>query len=107
GKAGAGQQAINERKHARAGGQALRVHAHLPRESDENTMDFRLLFLEEADELVVLLDGFKRFHINRLSRRAGAVNDAGDTALKLAAHGNDEALAADGDDVVLRRAFAA
>src|SRR6185437_4142180 len=70
-------------------------------------MDFRLLFLEESDELVVLLDGFKRFYINRLSRRAGAVNDAGDAALKLAAHGNDEALAADGDDLVLRRTFAA
>ena len=60
----------------------------------------------QADEFVVLLDGFKGLNVDRLAGRAGAVDHARDAALELAAHGNDEAVAADGDEVFLGGAFA-
>ena len=69
-------------------------------------MDLGLLFFEEADELVVLLDGFEGLDVDGLAGGAGAVDDAGDAALELAADGDDEAVAADGDEVFLRGAFA-
>ena len=68
-------------------------------------MDFGLLFFEEADEFVVLLDGFEGLDVDGLAGRTGAVDDAGDAALEFAADGNDEAVAADGDEVFLRGAF--
>ena len=56
----------------------------------------------QADEFVVLLDGFKRLDIDGLPRGAGAVNHAGDAPLELGANGNHEAVAANGDEVFLR-----
>ena len=97
------QQAVDQRQHARAFNQTVRVAAHLPRERDKDAMNLRLLLFDEPHQLVVLLDGFERLHIDRLPRRARAVNHAGDAPLELRAHGNHEALAANGDDVVLRR----
>ena len=70
-------------------------------------MNLGLLFFDQADQFVVLLDGFERLDVNRLARGAGAVNHAGDAALQLGADGNDEAVAADGDEVFLRCAFRA
>ncbi len=67
-------------------------------------MDLGLFFFEEADEFVVLLDGFERLDVDGLAGRAGAVNHAGDAALEFAAHGDDEAVAANGDEVFLRGA---
>ena len=58
----------------------------------------------QADQFVVLLDGFERFDVNGLARGAGAVNHAGDTPLQFGADGNHEAVAANGDQVFLRRA---
>ena len=37
-------------------------------EGEEDAVDLGLLFVEEADELVVLLDGFEGFHKYSLSR---------------------------------------
>ena len=68
--------------------------------SDEDAMDFGLLFVEEADELVVLLDGFHGFDEDGLAGGGGAVDDAGNLAFELGFDGDDEALAAYGDDVV-------
>ena len=69
-------------------------------------MDFGLFFFQEPDEFIVLLDGFEGLDIDRLTGGTGAVDDAGDAALELAAHRDDEAVAADGDEVFLRGAFA-
>ena len=74
-------------------------------ERDEDAMDFGLLVFDEADEFVVLLDGFEGLDVDGLAGGTGAVNDAGDTALEFAADGNDEAVAANGDEVFLRGAF--
>ena len=101
GKASAGLEAIDQRQHARALPQAMGIAAHLASESDKDAMDLGLLFLDEADQFVVLFDGLERLDVNRLPRGAGAVDHAADAPLELAADGNDEAVAADGDKVFL------
>jgi len=65
-------------------------------------MDFSLFFFEKADQLVVLLDGFERLDVDRLPGGACSVDNAGDATLLLGLDGDDEAVAADGDEVVLR-----
>jgi len=61
GEAGAGEQAVNQSEDASAIDEGLREGADLTRESNEDAVDFGLLFFEEADQFVVLLDGFKGF----------------------------------------------
>ena len=82
--------------------EALRVGTDQAGKGDEDAMDFGLLFFNQADELVVLLDGFEGFDVDGLAGRAGSVDDAGDAALELAADGDDEAIAADGNELFLR-----
>jgi len=106
GKAGAGQEAIDLGENASALDQRMRVAGDLAREGDEDAMDLGLFLFEKADELVVLLDGFERLDVNGQARGAGAVNDARDAALEFGADGDNEPLAADGDQLVLRGAFA-
>ena len=105
GEAGAGLQAVDEGENARAFDESGGVAADLAGEGDEDAMDLGLLFFDEADEFVVLLDGFERLDVDGLAGGAGAVDDAGDAALEFAADGNDEAVAANGDEVFLRGAF--
>ena len=68
-------------------------------------MNLGLLFFEQPHQLVVLLDGLQRLDIDRQARRTRPVHHAADAPLEFAAHRNDEAVAANGDDVVLRRPF--
>ena len=68
---------------------------------DEDAVDLGLFFVEEADEFVVLLDGFEGFDEDGLAGGRRAVDDAGDVALELGFDGDDEAVAANGDEVVL------
>ncbi len=105
GEAGAGQQAVDESEDAGAFDESSGIAADLAGERDEDAVDLGLLFFEQADQLVVLLDGFERLDVDGLAGGAGAVDDAGDAALELAADGNDEAIAANGDEVFLRGAF--
>jgi hypothetical protein len=77
------------------------VRADEARQGDEDAVDLGLLFFEEADELVVLLDGFEGLDVDGLAGGAGAVDYAGDAALLLGFDGDDEAVAADGDEVFL------
>ena len=106
GKTGAGQQAVNQCQDARTLNKRSGVATHLAGERDKDAMNLGLLFFDEADQLVVLLDGFERLDVDRLAGGTGAVDDAGDAPLELAAHGNDEAVAADGDEVFLGGAVA-
>ena len=101
GEAGAGEEAVDESEDASAVDEGLGEDADLASEGDKDAMDFSLFFFEEADELVVLLDGFEGFDVDGLAGRAGAMNDAGDAALELRADGDDEAVAANGDEVFL------
>src|SRR5579883_2750172 len=70
----------------------------------QDAVDLGLFFVEEANEVVVLLDGVERLDEDGLSAGAGAVYDAGDAAFQLDLDGDDEALAADGDQLVLHGA---
>ena len=68
GEAGAGLQAVNQREDARAFNQAMRIAADLAGERDKDAMNLGLLFFNQADQLVVLLDGFERLDVDRLAR---------------------------------------
>ena len=67
-------------------------------------MNLAELFFEQADQFVVLLDGFQRLDEDGLAAGAGAVDHALHAAFLLDFDGDDEALAADGDQFVLHRA---
>ena len=67
-------------------------------------MDLGLFFVEQADELVILLDGFERLDENGLPAGACAVDYSLDAALLLDFDGDHEALAANGDQLVLHGA---
>ena len=106
GEAGAGEKRIDEGEHTGTLDQRLSIAAHLTGERDKDAMDLGLFLFEEADEFVVLLDGFEGLDVDGLAGRADAVNYAGDAALEFAANGDDEAVAANGDEVFLRGAVA-
>src|SRR5580658_10705578 len=67
-------------------------------------MDLGELFVEQADEFVILIDGFEGFDVDGLAAGAGAVNYALDAAFLLDLDGDDKAFAADGDEFVLHGA---
>ena len=106
GEAGAGEERVDEGENAGAFYERCGVTGYLAGEGDEDAVDFSLFFFEEANEFVILLDGFEGLDVDGLSGRTGAVHDAGDAALEFAADGDDEAVTADGDEVFLRGAFA-
>ena len=64
-------------------------------------MNLGLLFVEQAHQFVVLLDGFEGLDEDGLSAGAGAVDHALDAAFLLDFDGDHETLAADGDQFVL------
>src|ERR1700723_974428 len=67
-------------------------------------MNLGELFVEQADEFVILIDGFEGFDVDGLAARAGAVDDSLYAAFLLDLDGDDEAFAADGDELVLHGA---
>jgi len=67
-------------------------------------MDLGLLFVEQAYQLVILINGFERLDEYGLSAGTGAVDHALDTAFLLHLYRNHETFAADGDEFVLHRA---
>ena len=93
------------REHRRTQQDLVGLRADGPRHRDQNPVDLALLFVEQSLQLVVLLDGFERFHEYSLPGRGGPVNDAGNLAAKLRLHRNHEALAAHGDQIFLGGAF--
>jgi len=88
-----------------AGSDSIGMFAERAGEGDEDAADLALLFVEEALQFIVLLDGFERFHKNRLAGGGRSVDDAGDAATELGFDGDDEALAANGDELVLGGTF--
>ena len=67
-------------------------------------MDLRLLFVEQAHKVVILFDGFDGLDENCLAAGAGAVHDAGHTALLFDFYRDHETLSADRDQFVLHGA---
>src|SRR5579864_4884841 len=70
----------------------------------QDAADLSLLFFQQTDKIVVLLNGFQRLNEHGLSAGACAVNDAIDALTLLSLYGNDKALTADGDEFVLHGA---
>src|SRR5204863_9119531 len=78
-----------------------RVFANRASHSNQNAVNLGLLFIEEPNQLVVLLDGVKRFNKYSLSGRRRTVNDAGYSPFELSFDLNDESFAADSDEIIL------
>ncbi len=64
-------------------------------------MDFGLLVFQQADQLVVLLDGLQWLNEYCLAAGGGSVRHALDTTPLFDLDGNDKSLAANGDELVL------
>ncbi len=79
------------------------LFADARRHFTQNALDFRLLFFQQAHQLVVLLDGLQRFDKHRLSAGTGAMDDSLHPPLVLGFHGNDKAFAANGNQFFLQR----
>ena len=67
-------------------------------------MDLGLFFVQQANQFVVLLDGFQRLDKDGLSAGTGSVDYALDAAFLLDFDGDHEAFAADGDQFILHGA---
>src|SRR3954468_7717113 len=85
-------------------GEIVRGFADAARHRDEDAVDLFAFVFDEADEVIVLLDGLHRLDVDSLAARAGAVDDAGHASFLLGFDRDDEALAADGDQLILPRA---
>ena len=104
GEAGAGEVGLDFGEDAGAEEEGVGVAADGAGQCEEDAVDLGLLFVEQADEFVVLLDGFEGFDKDRLTGGGAAVNDSGDAAAELGFDRDYEAFAADGDEVFLGRA---
>src|SRR5207253_7457671 len=69
----------------------------------QDAMNLSLLFLQQSHELVILLNGFQRLDKNRLPARTRAMNYTLHSPLLLDFHRDDEALTANGDEILLNR----
>src|SRR6266853_4085325 len=87
--------------HVSGGGDGFTVLAQALGHLLQDAPDFGLLFFQQTDEIVVLLNGFQRLDKHGLAAGAGAVHHAINTLTLLGFYGDDEALTADGDQLVL------
>ncbi len=69
GEAGAGEVGFDFGEDAGADMDGFGVFAEGAGHGDEDAVDLGLFFVEEADEFIVLLDGFEGFHEDGLRRR--------------------------------------
>ena len=70
----------------------------------QNAVNLRLFLIQQAHQLIVLLDGFQRFHKDGLPARTGAVHHALHAPFLFHLHRNHKALAPDGHQLILNRA---
>ena len=103
GEAGFGELEFEFGEDFSGGQDCLGVLANLSRHLQEDAMDLGLFFIQQADEFIVLLDGFERLDKHGLSAGTGAVHHALDAAFLLDFHRDHKTLAADGDQFVLHR----
>jgi hypothetical protein len=92
---------LNLSHHVRGGGNGFTVLAQALSHLLQDAADFRLLFFQQTNEVIILLNGFQRLNEHGLSAGACAVNDAIDALALLRFYGDDEALAANGDEFIL------
>ena len=80
------------------------IFPDLARHFEQDAMNLGEFFIQQPHQFVVLLDGFERLDEDGLATGTGAVDDALHAAFLLDLHGDDETLAADGDEFVLHGA---
>jgi hypothetical protein len=102
GEAGLGELQLKLAQDIDGGEDSLGLLAEAGGHFEEDAVDFALFVFEQADKLVVLLDGFQRLDKDGLAAGTGAVDDALDAALLLDLDRDDEAVAADSDQFVLQ-----
>src|SRR5271169_617105 len=73
------------------------VFPDVARHLEQDAMNLGLLFIQQADPFVVLLDGLERLYKHGLSAGTRSVYDTLHAPLLLNFHRNYETLAADGD----------
>src|SRR5208282_2012174 len=104
GEAGFGELEFQFGQDVGCGQNRIRVFADLACHLQEDAMNLGLFLIEQADQFVVLLDGFERLDEDRLSAGTGAVHDALYASFLLNFDWDNETLAADGDQFVLHGA---
>ena len=92
---------LNTATAARIGAALL---ADAPSHLHQDTMDFRLLLVQQSHQLVVLFDGFEGFDKDSLAAGTGTVHHTLHSSFLLDLDRNYEALAANRDQFVLHRA---
>ena len=101
GELGTGGEGVELGEDLGGGNEGVGVLADGAGHADEDAVDFGLLLVEEAEEFVVGLDGLHWLDEDSLAGGGRAVDDAGDAAAEFGLDGDDEAIAAEGDDLVL------
>ncbi len=71
------------------------------RHLQQDAMNLGLLFIQQPDELIVLLDSFKRFNKDGLPAGTCAMHDALHPPFLFNLHGDDKALSANCDQFIL------
>ncbi len=107
GEIGEGEEKFQAAHDAGGGGDGGGLGVKASGEIGENAALFALLLVAEADEVVVQADRFERLDEESLAGAAGAVDDAIHFALLAGDDGNDEAVVANGDEVLAQGAVAA
>ena len=104
GEAGFGELEFKFGQDLRGGQDRVRVFSDVARHLQQDAMNLGLFFIQQADQFVVLLDGFEGLDKYCLSAGTGAVDHALHAAFLLDFDRDHEALAADGDQFVLHGA---
>ena len=104
GKARLGELQLQFGQDADRGFQVVGMFADAAGHLHQNAMDLGQLFVQQAHQFVVLLDGFQRLDEYRLPAGRRSVGDALHAPALLGLHRNDEAVAANGDEFVLHGA---
>ena len=104
GKAGADDEGFDSGEDGGTGDEQVCLRGELRGDGEKDAVNLGQLVLKEANQVVVELDGFKRLQVNGLPRGGRAVDDARNAPLRFRFDRDDETVAADGDEFVLRGA---
>ena len=105
GEAGAGGERVEFGKTVSGSDEGVGMLADGAGHGDEDAVDLGLFFVEQAEELVVGLDGLHGLDEHGLAGGGGAVDDAGDATAELGLDRDGEAIAAERDEFFLRGAL--
>ena len=82
----------------------MRLLADSARHLEQDAVDLGLLFVEQSNQFIILLDGFERLHKHRLAAGTGSMHHSLHAPFLLNLHRDDKAFAADRHQFILHRA---